>query len=64
MSNTTIRWDDWIHPTTTDVTSADAENTTNTSGWTTIATPNRVINLMSLQGGVTTNLGTTRIASA
>ncbi|HMC55636.1 MAG TPA: MASE1 domain-containing protein [Gemmatimonadaceae bacterium] len=22
MSNTTIRWDDWIHPTTTDVTSA------------------------------------------
>ena len=48
---------------TTDVTTAEAENSTNTSGWTTIATPNRVINLMSLTGGVTTNLGTTELST-
>jgi hypothetical protein len=48
---------------TTDATTADAENSANTSGWTTIATPNRVINLMSLQGGVTTNLGTTELST-
>jgi hypothetical protein len=48
---------------TTDVSAADAENSANTSGWTTIATPNRVINLMSLQGGVTTNLGTTELST-
>jgi hypothetical protein len=33
------------------------------SGWTTIATPNKSINLLSLQGGVTTNLGSTTLAS-
>jgi hypothetical protein len=44
-------------------TDAEAMNSTNTSGWTTIATPNRVINLMSLQGGVTTNLGTTELST-
>jgi len=48
---------------TTDVTTAEAENSASTSGWTTIATPNRVINLMSLQGGVTTNLGTTELST-
>jgi hypothetical protein len=48
---------------TTDVATADAENSANTAGWTTIATPNRVVNLMSLQGGVTTNLGTTELGS-
>jgi hypothetical protein len=48
---------------TSDVTTADAENSENTSGWTTIATPNRVINLLSLQGGVTTNLGTTELST-
>ena len=48
---------------TTTATTAEAENSTNASGWTTIATPNRVINLMSLQGGVTTNLGTTELST-
>src|SRR4051794_18468631 len=46
--------------TATDVEATDA---TTKSGWTTIATPNRVINLMSLQGGVTTNLGTTELST-
>lgn len=46
-----------------DATDAEATNSANTSGWTTIATPNRVINLLSLQGGVTTNLGTTELSS-
>lgn len=44
-------------------TDAEATNASNTSGWTTIATPNRVVNLMSLQGGVTTNLGTTELST-
>jgi len=48
---------------TTDVTTAEAENSTNTTGWTTIAAPNRVINLMTLTGGVTTNLGTTELST-
>ena len=48
---------------TADATTAEAENSASTSGWTTIATPNRVINLMSLQGGVTTNLGTTELST-
>jgi hypothetical protein len=47
----------------TDATTAEAENSASTAGWTTIATPNRVINLMSLQGGVTTNLGTTELST-
>jgi hypothetical protein len=48
---------------TSDATDVEATNSANTSGWTTIATPNRVINLLSLQGGVTTNLGTTELSS-
>jgi hypothetical protein len=48
---------------TADVTAAEAENSTSTGGWTTIATPNRLINLLSLQGGVTTNLGTTELST-
>ena len=48
---------------TSDATDAEATNSASTSGWTTIATPNRVINLLSLQGGVTTNLGTTELSS-
>ena len=48
---------------TSDATDAEATNSANTSGWTTIATPNRAINLLSLQGGVTTNLGTTELSS-
>jgi len=45
------------------VTDAEAADASGTSAWTTIATPNRVINLMSLQGGVTTNLGTTELST-
>ena len=44
-------------------TDAEATAATNTSGWTTIATPNKVINLLSLQGGVTTNLGTSTLST-
>jgi hypothetical protein len=46
-----------------EATDVEASNSANTSGWTTIATPNRVINLLSLQGGVTTNLGTTELST-
>src|SRR5438477_10672872 len=38
--------------------SAEAGNESNMSGWTTIATPNASINLLSLQHGTTANLGT------
>ena len=45
-------------------TASDAETTdASSSGWTTIASPNAAINLLSLQGGVTTNLGTTTLAT-
>ena len=44
-------------------TAGEATDASSTSGWTTIATPNRVINLLSLQGGVTTNLGTTELGT-
>lgn len=45
-------------------TASDAETTdASSSGWTTIASPNTAINLLSLQGGVTTNLGTTTLAT-
>ena len=46
-----------------DATEAEAANANTTSGWTTIAAPNRVINLLSLQGGVTTNLGTSTLST-
>jgi uncharacterized surface anchored protein len=42
---------------------AESADATTTTGWTTIATPNRVINLLSLQGGVTTNLGTSTLST-
>ena len=48
---------------TADATTADAADAATTSGWTTIATPNRVINLLSLRGGVTTNLGTSELST-
>ena len=37
--------------------STEASNESNMSGWTTIATPNKLINLLDLTGGVTSNLG-------
>jgi hypothetical protein len=42
-------------------TDAEASATADMSSWTTIATPNKSINLLTLQGGVTTNLGTTTL---
>lgn len=45
-------------------TASDAETAdASSSGWTTIASPNAAINLLSLQGGVTTNLGTATLAT-
>jgi hypothetical protein len=44
-------------------TDAEATGAANTSGWTTIATPNKVIDLLSLQGGMTTNLGTSTLST-
>ena len=45
-------------------TASDAETAdASSNGWTTIASPNTAINLLSLQGGVTTNLGTTTLAT-
>jgi hypothetical protein len=48
---------------TDNATDEEATNSATTTGWTTIATPNRVINLLSLQGGVTTNLGTSELST-
>ncbi|MGI8618543.1 MAG: DUF4382 domain-containing protein [Gemmatimonadaceae bacterium] len=48
---------------TASVSEAEAANAASTSGWTTIASPNAAINLLALQGGVTTNLGTTTLAT-
>lgn len=48
---------------TAEATAAQSADVSTTSGWTTIATPNRVINLLSLQGGVTTNLGTSDLST-
>lgn len=43
---------------------SDIETTdASSSGWTTIASPNTAINLLSLQGGVTTNLGSATLAT-
>ncbi|MEX1186355.1 MAG: DUF4382 domain-containing protein [Gemmatimonadaceae bacterium] len=48
---------------TQSVSEAEASDASDTGGWTTIASPNALINLLSLQGGVTTNLGTTSLAT-
>jgi len=44
----------------TDVQAADESNT---QGWTTVATPNALINLLDLSDGKTTNLGATTLAT-
>jgi hypothetical protein len=41
----------------------EAANATNMSGWTTLATPNALINLLDLGGGKTTNLGEVTLAT-
>jgi hypothetical protein len=48
---------------TQSVSESEASDASDTDGWTTIASPNTSINLLSLQGGVTTNLGTTSLAT-
>jgi hypothetical protein len=48
---------------TQSVSESEASDASDTEGWTTIASPNTAINLLSLQGGVTTNLGTTSLAT-
>ncbi|HEY0528477.1 MAG TPA: DUF4382 domain-containing protein, partial [Gemmatimonadaceae bacterium] len=44
-------------------TDAEVEDESNGEGWTTIATPNSLINLLDLAGGRTTNLGAATLAS-
>jgi len=46
-----------------DPTDAQASDETNQTGWTTIATPNALINLLDLSGGKTENLGATTLAT-
>jgi len=46
-----------------DVTDTDAANVDDNSGWTTIATPNALINLIDLGSGKTTNLGSTSLTA-
>lgn len=48
---------------TQSVSESEASDASDNGGWTTIASPNALINLLSLQGGVTTNLGTTSLAT-
>lgn len=44
-------------------TDAQAENESDNSGWTTVATPNALINLLGLSNGQTTNLGAVTLAT-
>jgi len=46
-----------------DPTDAQASDETNQTGWTTVATPNALINLLDLSGGKTENLGATTLAT-
>jgi hypothetical protein len=46
---------------TASTTEGEAASATDMGGWTTIASPNKSIDLLTLQGGVTTNLGTTTL---
>ena len=48
---------------TASTTDADAADENNHDGWTTIATPNTLINLLDLGGGKTVNLGATTLAT-
>src|SRR6266849_2175256 len=41
----------------------EASNEQNMTGWTTLATPNAVLNLLDLSGGKTTNLGEPTLAT-
>lgn len=46
-----------------DTDSASAANESDTNGWVTVASPNSLINLLDLQGGKTTNLGTASLTA-
>jgi hypothetical protein len=46
-----------------DTDSASAANESDTNGWITVASPNSLINLLDLQGGKTTNLGTASLTA-
>ena len=48
---------------TSEPTDAEATDESNTSGWTTVATPNTSINLLDLGDGKTTNLGATTLST-
>jgi uncharacterized surface anchored protein len=48
---------------TSEPTDAEASDESDQSGWTTIATPNSLINLLDLAGGRTENLGATTLAT-
>ncbi len=48
---------------TASVSDGEAADASGTGGWTAIASPNAAINLLDLQGGKTTNLGTTTLAT-
>jgi hypothetical protein len=48
---------------TSEPTDAEAADESNQDGWTTIATPNALVDLLSLGGGRTTNLGATTLAT-
>ena len=48
---------------TAEPTGAEASDESNHEGWTTIATPNALINLLDLRNGTTTNLGAATLAT-
>jgi hypothetical protein len=48
---------------TAEPTDAEASDESNHEGWTTVATPNALINLLDLRNGTTTNLGAATLAS-
>jgi hypothetical protein len=48
---------------TSEPTDAEAADESNNEGWTTIATPNALVELLALGGGRTTNLGATTLAT-
>jgi hypothetical protein len=48
---------------TAEPTDAEASDESNHEGWTTVATPNALVNLLDLRNGTTTNLGATTLAT-
>jgi hypothetical protein len=48
---------------TAEPTDAEASDESNHGGWTTVATPNALVNLLDLRNGTTTNLGATTLAT-